>query len=150
MEVTTRAGRVRELTSSSRSKFKMALHQFSSIVQFPSHQSDWKVRSVQFGARWPSASVQFGSIHSVHFTNFSAGVRGQSRSRSRRHISVGAEAVGTFFSEPEPNRLKKVSTPAPNERKIIKKKTQNVKREDVESIIFTAQFLPISRTGEFE
>ena len=42
-----RAGRVHELSRSSRSKFKMVLHQFSS-VQFPSRQLAWKVRSVQF------------------------------------------------------------------------------------------------------
>ena len=46
-QVGTRAGRVRELTRSSRSKFKMVWHQFSS-VQFPSHQFVRKVRSVQF------------------------------------------------------------------------------------------------------
>ena len=34
--------------------------------------------------------------------------------------------------------------------KFIKKKTQNVKRKNAESIIFTAQFLPLSRTGEPE
>ena len=42
----TKAGTVRELTRSSRSKFKMVWHQFST-VQFPSHQFVWKVRTVQ-------------------------------------------------------------------------------------------------------
>ena len=42
-----RAGRVHELSRSSRSKFKMVLHQFIS-VQFSSRQLAWKVRSVQF------------------------------------------------------------------------------------------------------
>ena len=44
-----RAGRVRELTRSSRSKFKIVSYQFST-VQFPSLHFDWKARSVQFGA----------------------------------------------------------------------------------------------------
>ena len=47
LDAATRAGRVHELSRSSRSKFKMVLHQFSS-VQFPSRQLAWKVRSVQF------------------------------------------------------------------------------------------------------
>ena len=37
-----RAGRVGELTRSSRSEFKMIWHQFST-VQFPSHQLAWEV-----------------------------------------------------------------------------------------------------------
>ena len=53
-----RTGRVRELTKSSRSKFKMVWHQVST-VQLPSNQIVWKVCSVQFGAWEPSASAQF-------------------------------------------------------------------------------------------
>ena len=110
------AARVRELTRSSRPKFKKVWQQFST-VQFPSHQLDWKVRSVQFGAWWPSASVQFSSVHSVRFTNFSSGMRSRSLSRRSRHISTGAGAVGTFCFEQEPEQSKKVSAPAPKERK---------------------------------
>ena len=62
----TTARIVRELTMSSRSKFKMVWHQFST-VQFPIHQFVGKVRSVQFGTRRPSTSVQF-----VHFRSFSS------------------------------------------------------------------------------
>ena len=127
------------------------LHQFSK-VQFPGHQFDWKVRSDQIGERWLYASVQFSSVHSVHFTDFFARMRNRSQSRSRqsRHISAGAGAVGTFFSEPEPEPSKVVSAPAPKERKNHTRKIQNVKRENTESIIFIAQFLPFSRTGELE
>ena len=64
-EVQSRAGRVRELTRPSHSKFKMIWHQFGT-VQFPSHQFVWKVRPVQCGAREPSASVQFNSSSSFH------------------------------------------------------------------------------------
>ena len=63
-----RVGKVRELTRTSRSKFEMVWHRFST-VQFPSRQFVWKVRSVQFGAREPSDSVQFAqssSFSSVH------------------------------------------------------------------------------------
>ena len=45
-----RTGRFRELAMSSSSLFKMVWHQFRT-VQFPSHQFDKIVRSVQFGAR---------------------------------------------------------------------------------------------------
>ena len=44
-----RSGRVRELTRSSRLKFKMVWHQFST-VRCHSHQLVWKVRSFQFDA----------------------------------------------------------------------------------------------------
>ena len=60
-----RAGRVRELPRSSRSRLKMVWHQFS-IVQFPSHQFVWKARSVQVGARGPNASVQSVQFSSVY------------------------------------------------------------------------------------
>ena len=74
---------------------------------------------------------------------------------------AGATRARTFRPEPESepsehfvwsrsgSRLKKIGR-ASKERKIIRKKTQNVKRENAESIIFTAQFLPFSRTGELE
>ena len=71
--MSTRAGRVRELARSSRSKFTLVWHQFST-VQFPRHQFVWKVLSTQFGSPGPSASVQsvqFSSVHSVQSTNFS-------------------------------------------------------------------------------
>ena len=64
-DIVTRAGRLRELVRSSRSKFKLVWRQFST-VQFPRHQFVWKVRSVQFGALGPSASVQFVKFSSVH------------------------------------------------------------------------------------
>ena len=69
--------------------------------------------------------------------------RSRSRSRRSRQISAGAGAgagaVRTFCSEPEPEPepSKKVSAPAPKEEN-LKKKTQNMKRENAESIIFTA------------
>ena len=44
----------------------MVWHQFI-IVQFPGHQFDWKVRSVQLGARLQSAFVQFGSVQFIQF-----------------------------------------------------------------------------------
>ena len=47
-----RAGRVRVLARSSRSKLKMPWRQFCT-VQFPSHQFVLGVRSVQFGTRRP-------------------------------------------------------------------------------------------------
>ena len=50
--VLIRTGRVRELTRSSRSKFKMVWHQFSTN-HYPNHQFVWEVRSVQFGTRGP-------------------------------------------------------------------------------------------------
>ena len=59
--LSTRAGRVRELKRSSRSKFKMVWYQFNT-VQFPSHQFVWKVRTVQFRVWGRSASVQFSSV----------------------------------------------------------------------------------------
>ena len=43
----------------------MVWHQFGT-VQFPSHQFLRKLRPVQFGARGPSASVQFRTFSSVH------------------------------------------------------------------------------------
>ena len=61
---------------------------------------------------------------------------------------AGAGAVGTFCSEPEPS--KKVSVLAPKRGKHHKKKTQSVKRENAESIIFIALFVPFPGTGEFE
>ena len=45
-------------SSSECSQFKLVWHQFSE-TQFTSHQFVWKVRSVQFRALGPSASVQF-------------------------------------------------------------------------------------------
>ena len=54
-DIVARAG---EIVRSYRSKFKLVSHQFST-VQFPRHQFVWKVRSVQFAAPGPSASVQF-------------------------------------------------------------------------------------------
>ena len=68
--VRSRAGIVRELARSSRSKFKRVWHQFIT-VQFPRHQFGWKDRSVQFGAPGPSASVQFSSVLSAQFSNSS-------------------------------------------------------------------------------
>ena len=63
--VISRTGRVRELTKYSPLKFKMVWHQFSK-VQCPNYQFVWNVRSVQFGARRPSASIQY-----VQFSSFS-------------------------------------------------------------------------------
>ena len=60
-----RTGRVRELARSSRSKVKMIWHQFST-VQFPNHHFVWKVCSVRFVVRGPSASVQFSSFISFY------------------------------------------------------------------------------------
>ena len=72
----------------------------------------------------------------------------RSQSCRSQHFSAGAGvgAVGTFCSEPKP--YKKVPAPAPEERN--NKENTNVKRENAESIIFTAQFLPFSRTGDPE
>ena len=67
-EVGSRARRILEFTRSTRSEFKMVLHQFIT-VQFPSHQFVWKVCSVQLAARRQRASekfVQFSSFSSVH------------------------------------------------------------------------------------
>ena len=58
-------GRIRKLTGSSRSKFKMVSNQFSAF-QFPSPQFVWNVRSVQFGAQVQNTSVQFSSFSSDH------------------------------------------------------------------------------------
>ena len=101
----SRAKRVGELTRSLRSKFKMVWHRFSK-VQFPSHHFGWKVRPVQFGARWPNAkSVQFSLVHSVHFKTFAQGCGARvtepepperahfDRSWSRRNILFRAGAV---------------------------------------------------------
>ena len=50
--------------------------------------------------------------------------------------------------EPEPPEpSKKVLAPTPKERKNHKKE-KNVKRENAESIMFTAAVLPVSLTGE--
>ena len=68
-KVRVRAGRARELTRSSRSKFIMVWHQFST-VQLPSLQLAWKVRSVQF----------------VQFTNSSGPGQGHSRSRGQGKV----------------------------------------------------------------
>ena len=101
--------------------------------------------SLGHGGQVPPSS----SVHSFQFTNFSKEMRSWSRSRSRqsRHISAGAGAVGTFCSELEPEPSKIASAPAGKRGKITKKKVQNVKRENTESIIFIAQFLPFLRTS---
>ena len=67
----TGAGRVRELTTSSRSKFKMIWHQLST-VQFSSHQFVWKVHSVHLmGASnfktFNKFSSRFTQLCSVQF-----------------------------------------------------------------------------------
>ena len=148
--VCLRAGRVRELARSFRSEFKLfgiRSIQFSSIgtslsgkfvqfraagpsasVQFAQFSSvhklfrPWfprKVRSARFGAQWPSASVQFSSLSSFHEL-----FRRDVQPKSDRHISAGAGAVGTFCSELEPEPSKKVSVPAPKERKNHEKKRE--------------------------
>ena len=73
---------------------------------------------------------------------------------------AGTAGVDTFRLEPEPpehfvrsrggNRLKKSRLRLQKRGKNHKKQAQNVKRENTESIIFIAQFLPFSRTGELE
>ena len=60
------AGRVRELSRSSRLQFRMVWHQFNT-VQFPSHHFVWEVCSIQFGVRGPGGCVQF-----VEFSSFSS------------------------------------------------------------------------------
>ena len=77
ISVATRAGRVRELMRSFRSKFKMVWQQFST-VQFPGHQFVRKVRSVQFGTWGPSASVQFNSVQ-ARFSPLSLQLFGRGR-----------------------------------------------------------------------
>ena len=51
---------------------------------------------------------------------------------------------------PTRSRVKKFRLLLRKRGKIIKRKTQYVKRENAESIIFTAQILPFSPTGELE
>ena len=60
-----RAGRVRELTKSSRSKFKIVWRQFNAD-QFLGHQLVWKVRSVQLG----TGNKCLCSVRSVQFIQF--------------------------------------------------------------------------------
>ena len=60
-----RAGRVRELTKSSRSKFKIVWRQFNAD-QFIGHQLVWKVRSVQLG----TGNKCLCSVRSVQFIQF--------------------------------------------------------------------------------
>ena len=78
-------------------------------------------------------------------------MRSRSWTRSR-HISAGAGVgpVGTFCSEPEQSKKVSTTAAARKERKNHKKKTQRVKCNNAESIIFTAQFLPFSRPGNLE
>ena len=89
----TRAGRVRELTRSSRSKFKMVWHQFST-VQFPCLQLVWKVRSVQFGAS--SASVQFSSVQ-ARFSPSSLQLFGRGRGKFLGPIQQKSRPASTGF-----------------------------------------------------
>ena len=76
----TRAGRVRELTKSSRSKFKIVWHQFSTVlvtglsgkfVQFRLGHGDQRLRSVQFSS---------GSVRSIEPLLVLGGERNSSRS----------------------------------------------------------------------
>ena len=79
------AVRVRKLTKSSHSKFKMVWHQLST-VQFHSHQFVWKVRSVKFGVRGSSAFVQF-----VQF--ISRTIQDLARSDLTRLVRLGLDSV---------------------------------------------------------
>ena len=79
---------------------------------------------------------------------------------------AGAAGAGTFRPEPEPesepsehfvrsrsrswSRLKKFRLRLQRRGRIIKKKTHRMKCKNVESIIFTAQFLPFSQPGNLE
>ena len=69
--IITRTGRVRELTRSSRSKFKMIRYQFSA-AQVSSFNIFWKVCNVQFSSGYEDQVPPFSSfslVHSVQLTN---------------------------------------------------------------------------------
>ena len=74
-----RAGRVRELTRPSRSKFKMVWHQFGT-AQFSSHQFVWKVCSAQF--RHGNQVPPFSSVQ-ARFSASSLQLFGRSRETVR-------------------------------------------------------------------
>ena len=90
-----RAGSFRELTRSSRSKFKMVWQQFSTVL-FPSHQFLLKVRSVQFWAWGPSVSVQFSSVQ-ARFSPSSLQLFGRSRGKILGPLQQKSQPAGPGF-----------------------------------------------------
>ena len=89
------AGRIRELSRPSRSKFKMIWHYFST-VRFPSYQFVRKLRSVQFGAWAPSASIQFSSVQ-ARFSPSSPQWFGRSRGTVLGPLQQKSQPAGSDF-----------------------------------------------------
>ena len=122
-----RAGRVRELTRSFRPKFKMVWHHFSaySSVLYSPSLLESSFSSVRGTVAKCFRSVQFSLPSSCHEV-FRKDAGPESEPPVPAHFGRSV-AVGTFCSEPEPEPSKKVSTPAPKERKNLKK--ENAKCE---------------------
>ena len=89
--------------------FGISSVQCSSPLQF-----GWKVRSVQFGARWPWClrSVQFTQFISQTFPQ-GCGAGAEPGPTEPAHFGRSCSlSLGTFCSEPEPEPSKKVSAQA--------------------------------------